>query len=165
LVYDAEKCSPINCPREIIFNQEKVDLLKYQGKLIFPLIGNAPNASWDSKKIIEQILKNDIVHVMNLSELKFHLAPGKKSIAFGIACAEDLLPGFFIRTNFNQCLPTSFIVDGLIEKSGQYSMISRLGIDEVHSPRIISWHRFYNSIKNYSTLNPYNQWSLYVVKK
>jgi hypothetical protein len=70
-----------------------------------------------------------------------------------------------VRYSLNQCQPTSFIVDGIIEKNNQYSMVTRLGIDEVHSPRIIPWQSFYSAIKNYSIVNPYNNWALYVVKK
>jgi hypothetical protein len=165
IVFDATKCSPSNCPRETYYNKDKIDLLKYKGKLLFPLIGQTPTASWDTKKIFEQVLKIDVSHILNLSELKFHLAPGKKAIAFGIACAEDLMPGHFVRYSLNQCQPTSFIVDGIIEKNNQYSMVTRLGIDEVHSPRIIPWQSFYSAIKNYSIVNPYNNWALYVVKK
>ena len=52
-----------------------------------------------------------------------------------------------------------------IEKNGESLLISRLAIDDVHTPRFLLWPNIFNAISAYQELHPLNLWTLYGIRK
>ena len=86
-------------------------------------------------------------------------------VIHGIGCAEDLIPEQFQRMAINQCHPLPFIVDGHTEKNGDTLLITRLAIEDVHTPRFLMWPNIFNAVSAYQELHPLNTWTLNGIKK
>lgn len=164
LVYD-ENCQGINCKKEIIYNEQKIKNIKTKTGV---LANYFPTSIREDSYSISYMLKTftDLteVPIKNASELNFFLSQNKKTIIHGTGCREDLLPSFFIKKAMNQCTLLAFIIDGYFEKDATKYIVIRTAIDDVHSPRIISWNELYNSIRNYQELHPLKSWTLYALK-
>ena len=165
VVYDKRDCSSLNCPKKIIHENLEVDGIRYEG---VPSMEYFPSSFGTKKVSVVKMLKNiykfKSPKIRNISEIKFHLNSNKKSIIHGIGCLEDIFPNQFKKMTFNQCGPIPFLIDGLIQDKKGNHLILRTALDEIHSPRIVSWNYVFNAIKNYSLIHPRKTWTLYGLK-
>jgi len=83
------------------------------------------------------------------------------ALIHGIGCSEDLLPQFFKKKTLNSCRPLPFLIDGMIREGENVSFVMRTSLDDLMSPRIISWPAIYSSLKAYQVYQPLRQWTLY----
>ena len=60
-----------------------------------------------------------------------------------------------------QCSPIPFIIDGLKKEGELYKFTLRTAIDDLHSPREISWPLIYSAVERYSHFHPLKKWNLY----
>ena len=114
-------------------------------------------------KLIERYFRKKTRKILNVSFLKNIFNEQPKTIIQGISCAEDLLPTHFVKDTLHKCTPLPFIVDGYTENQGSLSLILRTSIDDVHSPRIISWSYVFSALKAYKQLHPLGLWGLYAI--
>ncbi len=162
LVYDSENCTRNFCPKKIYWQNKEVGGISYKGKVTFDYF---PNVIRDDQKsfayMIEEARKYRRKSIKSITELKFYLNLSDTSVIHGVGCVEDLLPGHFRKYRMNQCNPVPFIIDGLIEEKYRFFVSLRTAIDDVHSPRIITWYNVFNSVKNFNLHQPINHWTLY----
>ena len=103
--------------------------------------------------------------IRNLTDVKYFLNTHANGIIHGIGCIEDLLPEQYKRLTMNQCRPLPFIVDGYQTKKEELWLVARLSIDDIHTPRILSWPNVFNRVSAYQELHPLNTWTLYGIRK
>ncbi len=154
-------CLGTNC-QIIAYNQEK-ELKGFTLKSHFDfdyITNDFSRNNFSQLAILERHLEKKNKEMKNTTYIKNNLNQYPESIIHGIGCAEDILPHFFRKTTFNQCTPLPFIIDGMIESEGLFTFIVRTAIDDIHSPRKISWNYLYNGVKNYQSIHPLNKWSL-----
>ena len=143
----------------LFFTQFTVDY-KLQFNL-FPISYIAENKSLKSQ--FEKIKKKTFKPVKNTTILKSIFNKEKNAIVLGMGCIEELLPSFFKRNTLNQCHPTSFIIDNIMEEDGLFATHIRTSLDHIHAPRVIPWSRVFNSVRNYQNIHPLRSWELYAI--
>ena len=157
-------CNSINCDFKIIHNEREVKHITRKNGVEFDYVPNSlrrdkysQNMQFNSQKEMR------VKHIDNLTQLMTHFENHKKSIIHGIGCASELLPTHFKTQYVGECRPITFIVDGTLKKDELVSLIVRTSLDDLHSPRIISWSSIYSAVTTYQTHHPMNQWSMYAV--
>lgn len=166
LIYDANQCTTLSCPKKIIYNKKELKNISYKGTPLFDYFPNSyKNEKYSISNILNETLKLTSNPIKNFTELKYFIETYKNGIVHGIACIEDILPFFFKRSVLNQCRPTPFIIDGVVRKNNEYKLGVRTTVDDVHSPRLIDWSYIFTGIKNYSQLHPLKSWNLYGIKE
>ena len=166
LVYDPALCNGIYCPKKIIFNERPITHITYKYGTNFDYFPNTiAKERYAFTGLIDNQLKISTSRITNVTTLRFYLNQSPTYLIHGIGCAEDLLPSFFQKKAMNSCSPISFIVDGLLEKSGRASLIVRTSLDDLHSPRTIDWNLVFSAVKEYQEFHPLKIWGLYVIKK
>ena len=166
VVFDQNKCQPLNCPKKIIYNQVQVTGLRYTGIPLFHYF----ETSYSDKKlsannILAESLRLQSKQLENLTEINYFLKTNKNGLIHGIACAEDLHPRVIKREGLYSCRPLPFIVDGLIQKDSKTYMTLRSAINHLHAPGLISFNNLYTAIKNFQIHHPLKLWTLYGLKK
>lgn len=166
IIYNPENCYGVNCPKKIFFNEREITHIRYSFSNDFDYFpSSVAKERYAMSSLIDNTLSLSSAKITNITSLRFYLNQGPNYIIHGMGCAEDLLPSFFQKDFMSQCSPVSFIVDGLIEKSGRASLVMRTSLDDLHTPRIIDWNYLYSSVRSYQELHPLKFWGLYVVKK
>lgn len=166
IVYNPENCYGTNCPKKIFFNEREITHIRYSFSNDFDYFpSSVAKERYAINNLIDNTLSISSTKITNITSLRFYLNQSQNYIINGMGCAEDLLPSFFQKESVNQCSPVSFIVDGLIEKSGRASLVVRTSLDDLHSPRVIDWNYVYSSVRSYQELHPLKFWGLYVIKK
>ncbi|MCY4644328.1 MAG: hypothetical protein OXB88_06875 [Bacteriovoracales bacterium] len=162
LIYDKNYCNALSCKKRIIFNDQDIDKITYKGSPTFDYFPNSlKNDERSITYLLEKVRKVQRRAIKNITDLKYYLGTYPNALIHGQGCIEDIYPRNFNKRYMNQCTPISFIIDGFIEKNFKFYLIVRTGADSIHSPRIVSWFRVYNSLVNYQNLQPINHWTLY----
>lgn len=164
IIADQKSCSAVSCDFKVIHNDLEFKKYRISNNLnldLLPFRHTEENRSFI--QLIERHLKKKAKTILNISSFKRIFQEHKKSIFLGVGCIENLQPEYFKSHSLNQCTRVSFIIDGIIEDNGRYSMITRTSLDNLHAPRIISWNYIFNAVKNYQNYHPLNQWGLYAI--
>jgi len=172
IVYESEKCNFQQCPMKIFLDDRELRdkfLINGENQFLYQAIDNKStynNGQFD----LEKMLQVKSQKVSSLSELKFFFSQHDQGIIHGVACGEDLYPHNYKKFNFSQCSPLPFIIDGVLEKTingkAQAALLSfRSGIDEIGSPRLLSWQSVLLGLESYQRFHPQNFWSLYGLYK
>lgn len=166
IIYDTERCTALDCEKQVILDQKKIDGLTRKGK---PLFDYFPNSFGNQKFAVDTILRETLEleskELRNLTELSFFLNNIEGGVVHGIGCAEDLLPRHFQRQNLNQCRPMPFIVDGVFSGEKAMTLSVRPSIGDLHSPMPIHWNYVYSAVVNYRELHPIKSWTLYGLRR
>lgn len=166
IVFDADNCTPIYCPKTIYLDLKDVSpKLRYEGVPSFEYLPTSySNEKFAVSNIMNETYKLTQKGIRNLTELSFYFEQNKNGLIHGVGCLEDLRPEDFTKHSFNQCTPAPFIIDGISKKSDDIKIVFRLSIDDVHSPRLLPWNNLFSAVKSYQTLHPLQTWSLFGVK-
>ncbi|MBC7429518.1 MAG: hypothetical protein H7336_12950 [Bacteriovorax sp.] len=166
IVYSAESCSAVSCDKKVIWEEKLQPDIKFTGIPIFDYFPtNFMSERYSFTSLIDEVKRTQERVIKNLTDLKYYLDKMPNGIIHGIGCAEDMLPEQFQRIAINQCHPMPFIIDGHIEKNNETLLVSRLAIDDVHTPRLITWPHIFNAVSAYQDLQPLNTWTLNGIKK
>lgn len=166
IVYNPDLCTSQSCPKRILYNLKQIKEIRYVGKSefdYFPI--NFKREKFSLSNILKEVHKLKSQKLRNFTDLIYFLDRKPANIVHGIGCAEDLIPANFKKTTLNQCKPLPFIIDGYIKADSQVKMVTRLAIDDIHSPRLIPWNFIFNSISSYKVLHPLSTWTLYGIQK
>lgn len=166
IVFNSETCSTLSCDKKVIWEEKVQEDIKFIG---FPLFDYFPTAYTNERyaftSLINEVKGTQDRMVRNLTDVKYWLDKMGNGVIHGIGCAEDLVPEQFQRMAINQCHPMPFIVDGHVEKDGETLLVTRLAIEDVHTPRFLMWPNIFNAVSAYQELHPLNTWTLYGIKK
>lgn len=166
ITYDPSQCTIQYCPKKILYNLRRVKEIKYVGKAEFDYFPtNFKKEKFSLANIMKEVFKLKEYKIRNFTDLIYFLDRKGSNIVHGIGCAEDLAPANFQKSGLNQCHPLPFIIDGYIKSGGQVNMVTRLAIDDIHSPRLIPWNFVFNSVASYKTLHPLDTWTLYGIQE
>ncbi len=164
ILQDKEKCNIYSCPRKIIYEDKEITHIRFKNSVIFEFFATSMKEEKNSQHVlIQNSLNKKFKKVENTTQLKEHFQQSKKTIIYGMGCVEDLLPSSFKKTAFNQCRPTTFIIDGIIDNKN-LGLVARISIDNIHTPRILSWSTIFSAVRNYQLIHPMSMWSLYAVE-
>lgn len=165
IISESDNCTMNNCPKTIYYKNKKVEGIVYKGPNKFDYF---PNTVQDDQKSMVYVFENARKFrrkvIRSITELKFYLNSSPKAVAHGVGCIEDIYPRNFKKNTFNQCNSIPFIIDAVYEENYRYYVSLRTGIDDLHSPRIISWYNIFNSLSNYQLHQPIKHWTLYGVR-
>ena len=164
IINDFRKCSGEDCSFKVLLDGKPFTQFTVDYKLqfnLFPISYIAENKSLKSQ--FEKIKKKTFKPVKNTTILKSIFNKEKNAIVLGMGCIEELLPSFFKRNTLNQCHPTSFIIDNIMEEDGLFATHIRTSLDHIHAPRVIPWSRVFNSVRNYQNIHPLRSWELYAI--
>lgn len=165
IIYEQANCTPLHCPKKIIYDTKEINGIKYVGGPIFSYFQARLNDKMISLfKPMEELLKFKNKLVRNLTELTTYLDSSLNSLVHGVGCLEDILPQSFKKESINQCTPMPFIIDGFIKREGKILLSVRTSLDNLHAPRLISWNYIFSGILTYSKIQPNKQWALYGIK-
>jgi len=166
IVFNSETCSTLACDKKVIWEEKIQEDIKFIG---FPLFDYFPTAYTNERyaftSLINEVKGTQDRMMRNLTDVKHWLDKMPNGVIHGIGCAEDLVPEQFQRMAINQCHPMPFIVDGHVEKDGEALLVTRLAIEDVHTPRFLMWPNIFNAVSAYQELHPLNTWTLYGIKK
>ena len=166
IVYNADNCTTLSCDKKVIWEEKQQADIKFIGKPLFDYFPTAyMNERYSFTNLLNEVHGTQDRQIRNFTDLTFHLEKIASSVVHGIGCAEDLLPEIYQRHSINQCQPMPFILDGIVKKNSDNFIVTRLAIDDVHTPRLLNWSYIYNSVSAYQELHPLNTWTLYGVKK
>lgn len=162
IVSDFLNCTLDQCPRKIYHEGKEVTGIEYRGSPdIHYFDDGLINPRYTQLKLLEREHKIRKRNLPNFTILRSFLSQRKKNIVHGIGCLEMLLPRMFRSRGFNQCTPEAFIIDDILELEGKKFVIARLGIDDVHSPRLLWWHNIFHAVRKYQELHPAKPWTLF----
>ncbi|MBF0312608.1 MAG: hypothetical protein HQK50_01565 [Oligoflexia bacterium] len=166
LLYNEKNCNGTYCPKEIFWDERNLtQQIKYKtGSLVRYFPTNTEDDQYAISNMIKGALALKEFAVRNITDLRFYFSDNPKNILHGVGCQEDLFPFFFQKTSMNQCHPIPFIADGLFEKNGVAYLVIRSALDDIHSPRILSWNHLYGAIRSYQSIHPQKLWTLYAIK-
>lgn len=166
IVYNADSCTTLSCDKKVIWEEQHQTDIKFIGKTSFDYFPTAfMNERYAFTNLVNEVYKTQERIIRNYTDLTFQLDKLSNGIVHGIGCAEDLVPETFQRSSINQCQPLPFIIDGVTKRNGENFVVTRLSIDDIHTPRLIQWTNIYNSVSAYQELHPLNTWTLYGIKK
>ena len=166
IVYNAESCTTLSCDKKVIWEEKVQTDIKFIGVPTFDYFPtDFLRERFSFNTMIDDVKGTQQRGIKNLTDLKFFLDKTPSGIIHGIGCAEDLMPEMFQRNAINECHPLPFIVDGHVEKNNESLMVTRLSIDDVHTPRFISWPHIFNAVSAYQEMHPLNTWTLNGIKK
>ena len=163
--YDFNNCNDNKCLKRIIVNNKNIKNINYN---------DDPNFYYFPEKVYKDafssinFLKNNLninqVAINNLNQIRKFLI-GRNKVIHGVGCIQNIYPRHFKLRSMNQCKPTTFIIDNIIEKNKNIYLSTRTSIDDIHSPRLIHWSFIYNSLKTYQNVHSTKSWTLYGLQK
>jgi hypothetical protein len=166
IVYDANTCTTLTCTKQAIWEEKVQPDIKFIGVPAFDYFPTVyMNERYSFTNLLNEVKGTQERIIRNLTDAKYFLDKMPGGIIHGIGCAEDLMPEQFQRNAINQCHPLPFIIDGYLDKDGETRLVTRLSIDDVHTPRFLMWPNFFNAVSAYQELHPLNTWTLYGVRK
>lgn len=166
IVYSAENCTTLLCEKKVIWEDKVQSDIRYIGVPTFDYFPTAyMNERYSFTSLLNEVKGTQTRMIRNLTDAKYFLDKVPTGIIHGIGCAEDLMPEQFQRTAINQCRPMPFILDGNVVKNGETLLVSRLAIDDIHTPRFLLWPNIFNAVSAYQDLHPLNTWTLYGIRK
>ena len=165
IFYDFNNCKDNKCLKRIVVNRKSIKNINYN---------DDPNFYYFPEKVSKDafssinFLKNNLsikqVSITNLNQIRQFLKE-KNKVIHGVGCIQNIYPRHFKLRSMNQCKPTTFIIDNIIEKNKNVYLSIRTSIDDLHSPRLIHWSFIYNSLKTYQNVHSINSWTLYGLQK
>ena len=166
ILFQKEKCQATYCPKEIIYDGQKLKGITFKGKGLFDYF---PFSLKTSQYAFSSLIKKDLGkssrEILHFPQLKFFFDNHPQGLVHGIGCAENLLPSFFSQTKLNQCSPLPFIIAGTLERERENQFIKLAvvytGIDQNLSPRLLNWQNIYAAVLGYKRQHPMRLWSLY----
>lgn len=162
IVYNSDNCFGTTCQQRIFINKKEVThLKKNEGVRLEYFANSSTRTKYSMESMLRSYFKKKTKKIMNSSQLKSFFKEQKKGIVHGLGCAEKLLPHFFRQNTIHQCTITPFIIGGVIEKKGIYSLVVHTSMDELGAPRIIDWSQVYQAIRSYQNIHIRNAWGLY----
>ncbi|MBY0415834.1 MAG: hypothetical protein K2Q18_16805, partial [Bdellovibrionales bacterium] len=166
IVYDPNACTTLQCEKKVIWEEKAQADIKFVGVPMFDYFpSNYTTERFSFTSLINEVKSTQEKIIRNLTDAKGFLNSAPDAIIHGIGCSEDLMPELFQRVAINQCHPMPFIIDGFLDKDGETRLVTRLSIDDIHTPRFLMWPNFYNAVSAYRELHPLNTWTLYGLKK
>ena len=166
ILYDAESCKNLACNKKVIWDEKVQTDIKFTGRPVFEYYStNYMSERFSLTSLLNEVKGTQSRGIKNLTDLVFYLDKIPGSIIHGVGCAEDLLPENFSRLSINACHPLPFIIDGHVEKNNATFIIFRSAIDDIHTPRLISWQNIFSGVSAYQLLHPLNTWTLNGLKK
>lgn len=157
-----DECEADKCKLRIMIDGREIFQVYTKGDILFSFdkfkYNHISPSLLERIESLYQISQNDI---QSLTSAVFHLTKVKNGIIAGVGCLEDILPEYFPSSFPNQCTPMPFIIDGYQDKDATTFLLTRLSIDDIHSPRLISWNNILNSVTRYAQFNPMKKWSFY----
>jgi hypothetical protein len=165
LTYNPVLCTSRYCPKQIYYNQKKIDFLRYETTSEYDLFStNSSEKLFSIDHLFISELKTEFKTLRNLTEISFFLESHKNGIIIGEGCLDYILPGYFSAKSINQCLKSTFLIEGITKVKNRTFMVTRLGVDDAQTPRLIEWSALFDSIRFYQSLHPLKTWTLYGVK-
>lgn len=162
ILSNISKCQLSGCSFKVIINGKKDNLIKVRETSAFKYISyERANRNFSQLNLIREQLKLQEKEIRNLSVLIKFLEDHPKSLIQGIGCLENLLPSFFRNNGFYSCSPMPFIIDGILYKEDRKLLVTRLAIDNLHFPRLLSWGDIFSAIQIFHRIHPQKKWSLY----
>lgn len=166
ILYDAASCKNLACNKKVVWDEKVQTDIKFSGLPVFEYYStNYMSERFSLTSLISEVKGIQSRGIKNLTDLVFYLDKIPGSIIHGVGCAEDLLPENFSRVSINGCHPLPFIIDGHVEKNNATFIIFRSAIDDIHTPRLISWQNIFSGVSSYQLLHPLNTWTLNGLKK
>jgi hypothetical protein len=166
IIFDQDQCTPLQCPKQIIYNQNLVKDLRYEGEPLFYYFATSyVNTKHAGENMVSEVLKLEKKELKNLTEINFFLEQNPLGLIHGVGCAEDLLPHFFKRRAFNECRPLPFIIDGVRKDKEHFLTVFRSSIHSIHSPELVPFNFVFTAISNYQFIHPLKTWTLYGLRK
>lgn len=166
IVYSADLCTTLSCDKKVIWEEKVQQDIKFIGVPVFDYFPTSYlNERYAFTNLLDEVKGTQDRMIRNLTDVKFFLDKMPTGIIHGIGCAEDMIPEQFMRTAINQCHPMPFIVDGHVVKNNETWLVTRLAIDDVHTPRLLMWPNIFNAVSAYQELHPLNTWTLYGIRK
>lgn len=166
IIYKKNECTNFHCPRKILYDLKKITGITFKGNPLFDYFPTSfRNEKFSLDNILLETYKLKKFKIRNLSDLEFFLDQYPRSIVHGIGCIEDILPKVFKKRTMNSCRPTPFIIDGIYKNMQELKLTLRLGIDDIHSPRLVKWNFIFSAISSYQFLHPLNTWTLYGIRQ
>ena len=137
----------------------------YEGDLNFDYFPNDYiNEQYSLVSMISESMKKKGKIIRSLTDLENYFKDFNDAIIHGVGCGEDLYPEFFKKTMLNQCMPIPFIIDGIKIHKGQKKIIFHASIDQLQSPRMLTWNLVFNAVSNFKLIHPLNTWTMYGIK-
>jgi hypothetical protein len=166
IVNNAENCTTLSCDKKVIWAEKVQSDIRFIGKTNFDYFANAyMNERYSFVNLMNEVHGTQEREIRNFTNLSFYLENNPLALVHGIGCAEDLMPEIFQRLSINQCQPMPFIIDGVVKKNNENLLVSRIAIDDVHTPRLITWSNVFNAVSSYREIHPLGTWTLYGIKK
>lgn len=166
IIYGHDFCSESSCGKKVIWDEKIQEDIKFVGTLNFDYFPTAfMNERYSFTALLNETRSTKERKILNLTELKFFLDKTDNGIVHGIGCREDLVPELYNRISLNECHPLPFIVDGHHSEENKTLLITRLAIDDIHSPRLIPWSYIFNAVTSYQQLHPLQTWTFYGIYK
>jgi hypothetical protein len=166
IISDAANCNNLICNKKVIWDEKLQTDIKFSGKPVFDYFStNYLSERFSLVSLVSEIKGIQSRSIKNLTDLSFFLDKTPGGIIHGVGCVEDLLPEFYARNGLNACHPLPFIIDGYVKKDNSSLMVFRSAIDDIHTPRLITWQNIFNAVSAYQLLHPLNTWTLNGLKK
>ena len=166
ILNSAENCSAIFCEKKVIWDTKEQADIKFIGVPIFDYFPTTyKNERYAFTNLINEVHKTQDRMIRNLTDIKYFLNTHPNGIVHGVGCIEDLIPEQFQRIAINQCRPMPFIIDGHSLKNDETWLVGRIAIDDIHTPRTLTWPNVFNAVSAYQELHPLNTWTLYGIRK
>ncbi len=166
IVNSSDSCTTLSCEKKVIWDNKVQTDIKFVGLPIFDYFPTTyKNERYSFTKMLNEVRGTQDRMIRNLTDMKFFLDSVPTSIIHGVGCAEDLIPDLYQRSTINQCRPLPFIVDGYSMKGEETWLVTRLSIDDLHTPRMVSWPSIFNAVSAYQEIHPMNTWTFYGIKK
>jgi hypothetical protein len=162
VIYERDQCFLSYCKHKILYNDRSIDFIIIKNRMTieyFPL--SVKTERFSQHYLLTRDFKRTGRSLNNLTGILSFFKKGKKTVLYGVGCAEDLLPSFFKTKSLNQCTGLPFIIDGLIKENDRVAFVTRTAADNLQSPRLMSWSNIYSSVKAYQQTHPLKIWTLY----
>jgi hypothetical protein len=164
IIRSSKSCFGTKCRFKVMYDDLEFTNYKHKSNLWLDLLPYKYTQEKNSFiKLIEKFYKKKVKNINNISSFNRVFKSHQGGIYMCVVCAEDFLTAFYHSKQLNKCSVLPFIVDGIIEDDGRYSMITRTSLDLIHAPRIIPWANVFASVKNYKRFQPLSLWSFYAI--
>ncbi len=157
-----KSCTKYSCPLNVILDGKNVLQVYTKGMLTFQYFQNIYNSNDSSlNSRLLNLYERKTSSISSVSSARFFLTNKENGIIHGLGCIEDIYPEKFKMLGPAQCRPIPFIIDGYQQDDELDTFTIRTALDDLHSPRHISWPLIYSAVERYSYFHPLKSWNLY----
>jgi hypothetical protein len=161
VLYDKKNCTFNHCPLEFFLDKIKLNLIEQKNNFQYTYFYLDPKKEkFSLESLLTDTKKLKFKTIRNVNFLKNFFIEKPKGIIHGILCLEDIEELNEQSTKLNSCHPIPFIIDGLLEEKGYYSLIVRLSTQSVHRPILLPWRRVYQGVLNFQKKHPLKKWTM-----